>query len=170
MNRRLAAVLATTCTLLTLSSCASFNQNEIAARINDDSLSNSELSTMVRSDLFANVLQSEIVGGVANGDATRNLLDGWLKLHLLEQSGVFKDVDRKAVANGLEQSSGEVWTAAPVGLRDLLVLNEAARQLSAGGTLDTATALRDLPTANVFVDPRYGRWDPTSGSVVALSS
>ena len=124
---------------------------------------------MVRSDLYATVLQSGVVGGVANGDAARNVLNGWLKLQLLDQTGVFKDVDRKALANTLEQSNGNAWTTAPVALRDLLVLNEAAKQLSTGGTLDTATALKDLPTADVFVDSRYGRWDSASGLVVPFS-
>jgi hypothetical protein len=173
VNRRpwgLWAVLAGVCALLALSSCSTFNHNEVAAQINGDSLSNAELSQMVRSDLYATVLQSGVVGGLTNGDAARALLDGWLKLQLLEQSGAFKDVDRKAVANGLEQTNGDAWTAAPVVLQDLLVRNAAATQLSTAGTLDTATALKNLATAEVFIDPRYGRWDSASSSVVALNS
>ena len=110
MNRRRWAVVATACALLTFSfavtSCSGSNQNEIAASVNGDSLSNSELSAMVSSDLFANVLQSPVVNGLADGDATRNVINGWLKLQLLAQSGVFEDVDRNGVAAELEQSNG----------------------------------------------------------------
>ncbi len=125
---------------------------------------------MVSSELFENVLQSPVVNGLADGDATRNVINGWLKLQLLEQSGVFEDVDRNGVAAQLEQSNGEIWTDAPIVLRDLLVLNEAARQLTASGSLDAPTSLQDLTTAEIFVDPRYGRWDSVSSSVVPLSS
>ena len=125
---------------------------------------------MVSSDLFADVLQSPVVDGLASGDATRNVINGWLKLQFLEQSGVFKDVDRTGVASELEQSKGAIWGDAPSVLRDLLVLNEAAGQLSASGAFDAPTALQPLTTAEVFIDPRYGRWDSVSSSVVPLSS
>jgi hypothetical protein len=138
--------------------------------MNGDSLTNSELSAMVSSDLFAAVLQSPVVNGLVSGDATRNVIDGWLKLQLLDQSGVFNDVDRNGVAAELEQSNGAIWGDAPAVLRDLLVLNEAARQLSASGSFDAPTALQALTTAEVFIDPRYGRWDSVNSSVVPLSS
>jgi hypothetical protein len=153
-----------------LSSCSGSNQNAVAASVNGDSLSNSELSAMVSSDLFADVLQSPVVDGLASGEAIRTVINGWLKLQLLEQSGVFKDVDRNGVASELEQSKGAIWGDAPAVLRDLLVLNEAARQLSASGSLDAPTTLKALTTAEVFIDPRYGRWDSVNSSVVPLSS
>lgn len=153
-----------------LSSCATFKQNNVAVRLNGDSLTTDHLSDMARSQLYATVLQSGVVGGVANGDAERNVLTAWLKLQLLEQTGVFDSVDRAAVTATLEQTNGASWTAAPAELRDLLVLNEAARQLATAGTLDPPTALAGLATADVFVDARYGRWDPTTISVVPLVS
>lgn len=163
-------MLALASCLSLLSSCATFDQNDVAARLNDDSLSTTQLTDIVRSDLYASVLQSGIVNGLVNGDAARSLLTGWLKLHQLEASGVFKDVDRAAVGATLQQSNAETWAAAPEELRDLLVMNEAAAQLATSGALNVATALQPLATAEVYIDPRYGRWDAASSSVVPLSS
>jgi hypothetical protein len=170
VNRRHSAVLAAALAVITLSSCATFNRNDVAARVDGVSLSNAQLSEIVRSDLYATVLQSGIVNGVANGDAMRNLLDGWLKLQLLEESGAFKTVNRATVGAGLAQSNGASWTSAPQSLRDLLVLNEAASQLRTSGALNTDVALQKLSTAQIYVDPRYGRWDPATASVVPLTS
>ena len=39
---------------------------------------------------------------------------------------------------------------------------------SASVSQDRLDAIVDA--ADVYVDPRYGRWDPASGSVVALTS
>lgn len=153
-----------------LSSCTTFKQNNVAVRLNGDSLTTDHLSDMARSDLWATYLQSGIVNGMASGDAARNVLTAWLKLQLLEQSGVFDGVDRLAVSATLEQTNGSTWAAAPAEMRDLLVRNEAARQLTTNGQLDPARALAPLATADVFVDARYGRWDPASFSVVPLDS
>jgi hypothetical protein len=156
--------------LLSASSCATFKQNDVAVRLNGHSLTTKHLSDMARSDLYATYLQSGIVDGLANGDAARNVLTAWLKLELLDQAGVFAGVDRSAVSATLEQANGASWAAAPVELRDLLILNEEARQLTTNGTLDPPTALARLATADVYVDARYGRWDPATISVVPLQS
>lgn len=170
MNRRRSAVLAAALALITLSSCATFNRNDVAATVDGVSITNKQLSEIVRSDLYATVLQTGIVNGVANGGAVRNLLDGWLKLQLLEESGAFKTVNRATVSAGLAQSNGASWTSAPAALRDLLVLNEAASQLRTSGALNTDVALQKLSTAQIYVDPRYGTWDPATASVVPLNS
>lgn len=153
-----------------LSSCSTFKQNNVAVRLNGDSLTTDHLSDMARSQLYATVLQSAIVGGVADGDAARNVLTAWLKLHMLEQTHVFDGVDRAAITTALQQTDGAAWSAAPADMRDLLLLNEAARQLTTSGELDPPTALVGLAKANVYVDARYGRWDPTTISVVPLDS
>jgi len=155
---------------LLLSSCATFKQNNVAVRLNGDTLTTDHLSDMARSDLYAKYLQSGIVGGVASGNTTRDVITVWLKLQVLEQSGVFDNVDRGALSATLQQSNTDIWDAAPSEMRDLLVRNAAASQLANNGQLDGPTALAPLATADVFVDARYGRWDPATLSVVPLES
>lgn len=159
-----------TLSVVALSSCATFDRNDVAVSVDGDSLSSRHLSDMVRSDLYATVLQSSVQNGVADADAMRVMLNAWIKLHVLERAGIFKDVDRNAVGAGLAKTHGEEWTSAPQSLRDIMVLNEAAGQLSSAGSSDAQAALGNLAAVDVYVDPRYGTWDAASGLVIPLAS
>jgi hypothetical protein len=60
--------------------------------------------------------------------------------------------------------------AAVLLLRPYDELSLAARaNVAAAGASDEQVAV-SLANANIYVDPRYGRWDPTTLSVVPLGS
>lgn len=75
MNRRRSAVLATALALITLSSCATFNRNDVAAKVGDRSLSPAAAQA-----LGATGDQS------ASGDQLRQQLTKWIRVTVLEAS------------------------------------------------------------------------------------
>lgn len=58
--------------------------------------------------------------------------------------------------------------AAVLMLRPYADLLPASRLLIAGTLVSPAQLAAKIDDADIYVDPRYGRWDPDSGSVVAL--
>jgi hypothetical protein len=74
VNRRLLAVLAGLAAV-TLSSCATFNRNDVAAQVGDTTLSATSVKDLV-----------DPASPAISGDATRTLLTKWITLTALEKS------------------------------------------------------------------------------------
>jgi hypothetical protein len=234
VNRRRPAVAATVCALIALSSCATFKQNDVAARVGDRTLSPKAAQALIGAD-----------AQTSTGDQLRAKLTAWIKVGVLDQpqaeaqyekgiagpavclaaipvasidatapimaalqSGMsFADAARQFSATPALADSGGVVLAAdgtecmpPAGLApavadalkttpvgqpvaaDLqtfaavlllrpfkdLALESQAVVAATGVPADQLSAL--FANAKVYVDPRYGRWDSQTGSVVPLSS
>jgi hypothetical protein len=168
--RRRSAVLAAMLALTALSSCATFNRNDIAAQVGTATLTNDDVSAMVRSDLYSKVMRTGKIDHLAGGDGIRSIIGAWVTLHSIEQSGALQGVDRTAIIQQLEGRDSTSWASAPQTLRDLLVINDALTSVASSGTVDSSTFDQAVTGADAYVDPRYGRWDPATGSVVPLTS
>ena len=230
-----ATLLVTAIGVLGLSSCATFNRNDVAARVGNDSLSSSAARALVTPD-----------DQHTSGDLLRQQLTAWIKLDVLDeqqskaqyakglagspsvclaaipvasfdgttevmsalQSGMsFADAARQFSGNTALASSGGVVLApdgtecmapdglapavatalqtTPVGqpvaadldtfaavllLRPYDDLSFESRAVVAAASVSEAQLAVTLAGADIYVDPRYGRWNPETLSVVPLSS
>ena len=233
MNRRASAVLATLLAVSALSSCATFNRNDVAVKVDDRSLSPRDAEDLVGPGVEP-----------ASGDQLRGTLTAWILVQLLGeqarteyQSGLSSsplaclaaiplaspdDADEvlAALSSGtsfadaaaqfssdpaLAQSGGVVsvnggecletaslapavsdpLASVPVGqpvradldsfsavlqLRPFDDLQLQSQSAVASALLDEDQLATVLDAAQIYVDPRYGRWDQPSHSVVPLSS
>lgn len=239
MNRRRSAVsatlLVTAVGVLGLSSCATFNRNDVAARVGGHTLTASAARALVTPDDQHTI-----------GDLLRQELTAWIKLDVIDesqakaqyetglagspsvclaaipvatidatdaimtalQSGMaFADAARQFSANTALASSGGVVLApdgtecmppaglapavadalktTPVGqpvaaeldsfsavllLRPYTELSAASRASVAAASVSELQLASALAGANIYVDPRYGRWSAETLSVVPLSS
>jgi hypothetical protein len=234
VNRR-SAVFATAATLLTLSSCATFNRNDVAAQVGNHSLSSGAARALVTPDDQHSI-----------GDLLRTELTAWIKLDVLDEqqtkaqynkglagspsiclaaipvatidatapilaalkSGMsFADAARQFSANtalaagggivlapdgsecmtpdGLAPAVAAALQTTPVGqpiaadlstfsavllLRPYDELSYASKAAVAAKSVSELQLALLLKNANIYVDPRYGRWSAESLSVVPMSS
>ena len=227
MNRR-SAVLAAAASLLALSSCATFNRNDVAARVGGKSLSSAGARALVTPDDQHTI-----------GDLLRQQMTAWIRLDVLDeqqakaqydkgiagspsvclaaipvaaiadtapvlaalQSGMsFADAARQYSANqalatgdgtecmppsGLAQPVTDALKTTPVGqpiaanlgsfsavllLRPYSDLSFQARAVVAAASVSEPELAKLLAGAHIYVDPRYGRWNAESLSVVPLTS
>jgi hypothetical protein len=172
--RRLAAVArALTCTVLgaaTLSSCATFQENDLAASSGDNELSQDELRSMLESDFLDSVLDVRVPGrdGEVIGSGVRDLLGAWIVIGPIEDAGLIDPATLDEARAQVVEQFGPTFDQAPAPLQDLLVKNSAINLRIGDGSLTQDEALGVLAGADVHVDPRYGRWDPELRAVVPL--
>lgn len=220
---------------LGLSSCATFNRNDVAVRVGNDTLSTSAARALVTPDAEH-----------TSGDLMRQQLTAWIRLDVVDeqqaqaayakgiagspsiclgaipvatfaettdvmtalQSGMsFADAARQYSGNPALASSGGVVLApdgtecmAPAGLapavsaalqtatvgqpiaadldtfaavlliRPYAELSFESRSAVAAASVSEEQLAVTLAGADIYVDPRYGRWSPETLSVVPLSS
>ena len=129
MNRR-SAVFATAASLLALSSCATFNRNDVAARVGNRSLSTAAARALVTPDAQQ-----------STGDLLRKELTAWIKLDVLDEQQT-----RAQYNKGLAGSPSVCLAAIPVATIDAtapilaalqsgMSFADAARQYSANAAL-----------------------------------
>lgn len=159
-----AAVVATA----TFTGCATFDRNDAAARVDHTVLSRDTLGAMLDSDLAGQLLGTQSLGGLADGNAARSLIAAWILLTAIDHAGLAAGADLVGVESELAAQFGSLWTAAPQEMRDLAVLNGAVSKLVNEGRLDQDAAVEALNRADVFVDSRYGAWRPGTISVAPL--
>ena len=239
MTRRRSAVpatlLVTVIGLFSLSSCATFNRNDVAARVGDRTLSASAARALVTPDDQHTI-----------GDLLRRQLTAWIKLDVIDEQQIrsqyakgisgspsvclaaipvasfdgtdaimkalqagtsFADAARQFSGNSALASSGgivlaedgtecmppsglapavaEALKTTPVGqpiaadldtfsavllLRPYDELSFETRAAVGAASLSESQLAATLADAKIYVDPRYGRWDPVTLSVVPLSS
>jgi hypothetical protein len=234
VNRR-SAVVAAAVSLLALSSCATFNRNDVAASVGSHSLSSAGARALVTPDDQHTI-----------GDLLRQQMTAWIKLDVVDeqqakaqydkglagsqsiclgaipvvaiadtkpvlaalQSGMsFADAARQFSANqalaagggivlapdgtecmpptGLAQAVADALKTTPVGqpiaadlgsfsavllLRPYSDLSFQARSVVAAASVSELQLAALLAGAHIYVDPRYGRWNAESLSVVPLTS
>ena len=141
--------------------------DDASARVNDTELSPEELTDLVEVLSQPDPTTGEV--DVTNADAIRSTIQTWV---LVEVAGAQLEADGT-------QLSDEELAAADTVLRDALPefddLPEATRDtlVNAQATLEAVNGLSDgaafisLATANadVYVDPRFGQFDPEIGVI-----
>ena len=168
MFRRLALATCSLLTIASLTSCATFRHNDAAATVNGVTLSQDELGAMANSPVGADLLQESPVGGTMTGASTRALLGGWIGLHAIDDAGLVDQSTKDDARRQISEQYGEKWALSPPQMQDLAVLNGAISFLAQNNKIDQEAVKVAVSTATVSVDPRYGRWDPASSTVLAL--
>jgi hypothetical protein len=166
VHRRLLTILlplAATVGLATATAgCSTFSDSDAAARVDDSELSPDELSALV------DVLASETA---TSGDTVRQAIGLWIQIEA---------ANGQLVADGNEPSAADLDTASTelsTQLADFDTLADDTRAVLVGlqATSNAINAQLDpqgfvtgaVERADVYVNPRFGTFDPTLG-VVAL--
>lgn len=153
---------------LALSSCATFTSHQNVASVNGAELTRDEFSTMLESQLGQTLLSSAPVNGAIDGTSARTLLEAWISINAITQSGIGADVDTAEVETVLTQQYGAAWTDAPPVMQDLAVHNAIISQLLADGAVTSEDLQAVVSDANATVDSRYGWWDRETFTVQPL--
>ncbi len=147
MNRR-SAVFATAASLIALSSCATFNRNDVAARVGNKSLSPAAARALVTPDNQHTI-----------GDLLRTELTAWIKLDVLDEQ------QTKAQYNkGLSGSASVCLAAIPVAtidatapilaaLKSGMSFADAAKQFSANAALAAGGGVVLAPDGSECMTP-----------------
>ncbi len=175
--RRLALV---TCAVLAaggLSSCATFTDNTVVARVGDEELDADRLEAVVQASLDYDVDQQRSALGpddttvittpdVVSGAQMRSFIARWIQYEAVEQMMVEEGLtvtDADIAASREEVLAGISGDAADV------LVEYAAWQFAVEAKYGTRTATTDpaeyVLTADVYVDPYYGTWNPATGTV-----
>jgi hypothetical protein len=158
-RRRLTILLPAVATLAASSLAAGCSSNDDAsARVNDQELSPEALTDLV-----------DVLGGgeVTNGDAIRSTLQTWVLVEVagaqLQADGTELTDDEIAAAETLLSDGLPGFADLSRGTRDTLV--QAQATLEALNGLTDGAAFVELATANadVYIDPRFGQFDPQAG-------
>jgi hypothetical protein len=170
--RRHSAVLAAVLALTTLSSCATFNRNDVAASVGTSKLSLQQLDDINLSKLLVAAGLKGPVSGQVPGEQARTLITVWIETAAAEQAGLLPVSDQAAIEQSVSTSSGlaKSWQDGPPELQRLLVSLTQLNQLAQAGTISREQVSAALAKVEIHVDPRYGRWDPTTAAVVPLTS
>jgi len=152
----------------TLTSCSTLNSNDTAASVNGAELSQDDLQAMLTSDLGQSLLGAEVVDGGIDGASARSLIEAWIALTALQQAGLTDGVDTAAIETGLAAQFDTAWNDAPQVMKDLAILNVAVGQLIQDGTIEQTAGKTAISEAAVFVDSRYGTWDPVTGAIAVF--
>jgi len=166
MRRLLIAPLA----LLAVGSagCSTFSRNDTVASIGDAELTRDDFEDMVDSDLGRQLVNELENDDRVAGDAARQVITAWIVSTGVADVSPIDPAELEAAGSQAEQSFGAAWTDAPEPLRELVRLNSAIGTLNQSGVIDTEAVRTSIIAADVYVDPRYGRWDVASLSVEPL--
>lgn len=169
MIRRLSIAVCALIGAVVLTSCSQFDRNGVAASVDGTELSQDEMAAMLRSDLGINLLNDgPTENGFISGAGARGLLSAWIGLTAIDQAGLVASADRAEIDAQLAAQFTTTWSDAPQSMRDLAITNVAVGNAVSTGELEQEAVLGAFDGADIFVDSRYGAWDPESVSVVAL--
>lgn len=155
---------------VSLSSCSTFSDNDAVARVGDVELSRETLEEFINDFLST---RGDVPDQIA-GDAYRQVIGGWVFEELIRQ---------KLASDGIEASDDDRAAADEAVSADLQGLeaepSDAVRQFIFNSYLARTVfqrtqqdgALGEFANAtSVVVDPRYGYWDSSSGTVLPLQA
>lgn len=156
---------------LTLSSCSTFSDNDAVARVGDVELTRDALELYVHDALT--VANDGEVPDQLTADAYRSIIGGWVIDELirqkLAQDGIaITDDDRTNAQTKLDQAlagATDVPESVTAFELDSAIAREAFGRTQAQGSLGefaNATAIE--------IDPRYGYWDPATGTILPMQS
>ena len=165
VKRRLLTILLPLAAASLTAGCATFTDNDVAARVNDVEYSHEQLSGIL--DAIGIPEESATDLGAIRSVTNTLILAASLDAYFETQGIEITDDDRDVATQGL---AGELPTflEAPDDIRDLLV-DAQARLTLVSQLPDGAQAQFDaISTADVYIDPRIGTFDPATSAIVAL--
>ncbi len=173
MRRRLSTVLLPAAALLavaSLSACSAADDNDVAARVNDSELSNDELA-----DLVTIVGTPDPATGTVDptqGENVRGAIQLWVQVEVigagLEAAGTpVTQAQSDEARTQLESQLPNVEDLSDSTV-DTLVTFLALRTV-VGAMADQNTFVTEATdAAEIYVDPRFGTFDPAAGTVTPL--
>ena len=181
--RRLALVTCAVLAAAGLSSCATFSDNDVVARVGDEQLTSDEVETLFRTinEYQASQDREAIAPGDttvvtvaqdADGDQMRSFIGNWIvheaAAQLLEAEELALTDDDLTAQRTQMLDGVDPETLPPAEIVDYLVWQGAVEAKFGLRTEDAAaeTALDEyVAAADVYVDPYYGVWNSTSLTV-----
>jgi hypothetical protein len=153
---------------ISLSSCATFSDNDAVARVGDVELSRDRLELFVHDLLSA----GGEVPDQASGDAYRQVIGGWVVEELIRQKLVddgieATDEDRAAADASVQTDLGSLPTAPSDVVHDF-VYESALARATFTRTQQQGALGEFAKSATIVIDPRYGYWDGASGTILPM--
>lgn len=182
--RRLALATCAVLAAAGLSSCSTFSDSDAAARVGDVELSASDAQAFVEGNLELAVQQQQsalspddttvvTAPAMVSGDQMRSFLSEWIAYAAIEQllasEGLPVTDDDLVEARASVEASIVTDPPPPDELVDYAVWRQAV-ETKFGERTSTEPAEDYLKSADVYVDPFYGRWDPEQFTVVAFAT
>lgn len=162
MTRRFAVLAGALLAAVSFSSCSTFDRNDVAAAIGDETLTVDDLGVILQSPLAGAVGPID----VANADIARNVLEVWITNTVIINAGLLGEFDEEGLREALTAQLGESFTNSPKVAQDLLIVNNAVALAQRSGEIDDAEAILAFLDADVWVNARYGSWDAPTQSVL----
>ncbi len=155
------ATLGVVVAAVTMSSCSTFDSTDVVARAGGAELTESELRDMLESPLAEHpaLLGSPPVGGEVSGDGARRVINFWVGLTAITESGLLDQAAMDGVREELAAQLGDEWEQTSPELQDLAVELNTVTLAEQEGTIESGAVDEVVRAADVFVSSRYGRWD-----------
>lgn len=154
---------------VSLSSCSTFSDNDAVARVGEVELSRDTLEEFVH-DFLAT--RGDVPDQVA-GDAYRQVIGGWIVEELIRQKlaidGVEPNDDDRAAAEAAVASDLDGLTDPSDAVREFVYDSELWRAVFAR-TQQQGALGEFAGSTSIVIDPRYGYWDGSSGTVLPLQA
>jgi hypothetical protein len=155
---------------VTLSSCSTFSDNDAVARVGDVELTRDTLEEFVH-DYLATT--GEVPTQVA-GDGYRQIIGAWVIEELIRQKladdGVQPtDADITAANAAVESDLANLPTEPSEAVRQFVYDKELSRAMFSR-TQEQGSLGEFASASSIMVDPRYGYWDSSSGTVLPMQS
>jgi len=167
VTRRLVIAAGALAATFALSGCGTFDRNDAVAQVNGVELDQRSFAELANDPTLQSLLQSTVSDDI-DGSNARSLLTGWVVITIVDKAGLVPQDQRTSIDSALATTYGQSFTDASPVVKELLVTNALILQAQQQGAIDTEQVGVALAGADIFIDPRYGRWDGATGAVVAL--
>lgn len=168
MKRRLALSLGALLAAMSFSSCSSVGNADLVAEVSGHELSRDHLEALVNDSVVMSLYNSP-PGGRLAGDLARGLVSNWIILTGVESKGLLDEVTDAQANDLIATQLGSMFAeASPEGAAYIMNIAKIT-YATQNNTLDADTVNAQLDALDVFVNPRFGNWDPEQRTVVPLS-
>lgn len=165
VRRSIAALVAAPLAVLALAGCGSVSGRDEVARVGDEVLTVDMLRTVANSPAAGGPLETS----AAPANLTRSVITLWVRNTVLSQEPWFGQVDADAVRAQLDAELGVGFSESDEVTKGLLIDNAITIMAVNAGLVTADDALAAITSAEVYVSPRYGRWEPSSAEVFTLA-
>ena len=165
VKRRLLTILLPLAAASLTAGCATFTDNNVAARVNDIEYSHDNLSDIISAIGVPEESTTDL--GTIRSVTSTLVLAGALNDYFDEQGIEITDTDRDVATQGLADSLPTFLEASDT-VRDLLVDAQAHLTIASAPPNGAQVQLDAINAADVYIDPRIGTFDDATSAVVAL--
>jgi hypothetical protein len=152
-------------TVLSLSSCSTFDHRDAVATVNGSEFTRDDLAATLRSGVAQSMFQFENDGGNALTTSADTVISIWVVLQAFDDAGAVDFTD-PTVAQALATKYPADWATASPKVRVFLERYTTFANQQSANTLDRTKLLAAVHAAQVHVDSRYGYWDAARASIV----